>query len=309
MIYEFIDKIKELFHSQHPFILLIDDIKNMIISTWNFPVYVTPDKQTILLNNIVIGIILFILGVKFAKRLSKNLRESLLRNTDKDTAVNIERISYYLFLIIITIFVLDITKVPITALTVIGTTFAVGIGLGSQHTANNFISGLIIMIEKPIKIGDIIEVDNIVGRVINIGARCLSIRTSDNINMLIPNSNILQNIVINWTHEDTMLKLTLDFIINREANIDEFEKIMLKVLHESKLTLKNPVPQVLLKGYCKEGQTLEVEFWLDLLLNDRSEYIIDQINRKLKAALADTNIEIIQEELKRREKITHSASA
>ena len=308
MFKEFIKNIKDFFYSDHPFVLLVNDIKEIMTSIWNFPIYITPEHQTISVSNVITGVFLFILGIKIAKGLSRHLRAKFLHNMDKDTAINIERVSYYLFLIIITIFVFDFANVPLTALTVIGTTLAVGIGLGSQHAANNFISGLVIMIEKPIKIGDIIEVNNIIGKVTNIGARCVSIRTSENINMLIPNSNILQDIVINWTHEDTTLKVALDFTINREANFDEFEKNIFNILQDNKMILKEPFPQILLKGYNKNGRCVGVEFWIDLLLNDRSEYIVNQINRELEIVLINTNIEIIETDIKRRDKIVNSSS-
>jgi len=289
---DFFAEVLKIFHSSHPIGMLVVNIIKVISTIWNHQIYVTSDDQAILISNVVMGLVLFMLGFKIARHMSHHVKSKLPKTLDRSTASTLERISYYFFLIVITIIVMDIAHVPLTVFTVVGTTIALGIGLGSQNMANNFISGLIILIERPVKLGDIIEVKNIVGTVINIGARCVSIQTHESIIMLIPNSQILQDIVINWTHEDNMLKTGLIFEITNESSIDKFDSLIKEILHENRDVLKTPDPKILLCGLNDGSYRFEAEFWINLELND-AKYVINDINRKLIDISKDHDVKII----------------
>ncbi len=293
---DFISETVAIFKSDHPFMMLLTDITSFISSIWNFSLYTTTDKQDVFVGNVIIAILLFILGLKIARSLSKHVKNKLPPTLDLNTVTTLERLSYYFFLIVITVFVLEVTNVPLTIFTIVGTTLALGIGLGSQNMVNNFISGLIILIERPIKLGDIIEVRNFIGTVTNIGARCVSIRTPENIIMLIPNSNILQDIVINWTHEDSRLKSGLLFTIKKAPNVvTKFEKIVIEALLKNKATINDPAPKIILKGIHLESYVIEVEFWLDLESSEGTKYIIDELNRSFDVEFEAEGIQVIEQ--------------
>lgn len=294
MLKAFYLEIVKIFNSEHPFMLVLSNIWSFILYIWNYRIFITSDKQSILVGNIIIGIILFSVGLFCVKRISIIIKKKLTKVVDEPGVLNIlDKLFYYICMMIMVIFVLDVAHVPLTIFTVIGTTLALGIGLGSQNIVNNFISGIIIMIERPIKIGDIIEVKNIVGKVINIGARCTSIKTNKNINILIPNSNILQDVIINWTLEDTILKTNFELILENNVDIDEIDNIIKKILYNHPNILKLPEPQILLKALCKQGYDIEVEFWVDLATEGKSVYIINDINRALIPILKAKSIGII----------------
>ena len=291
MIKEFFDEIIKILDSKNPFKEVMEEIADGILSIWNYKIFVTSDKQAVLVGNIILGVILFILGVRLAKRLSVMVKKKLSKSfLDQSVVSSLERLSYYFFMMIMVVFVLDVSNVPLTAFSVIGTTLALGVGLGSKNIVNNFMSGIIIMIECPIKLGDIIEVRHIVGKVTNIGARYTSIQTENNINMLIPNSNILEDMIINWTLEDTILRTSLSLIIEDNVEIGQVDAVILKVLNDHPHVLKNPAPQILLKELCKNGYEIEVEFWIDLASSGKSKYIINDINRILVPIFKKNNI-------------------
>ncbi len=282
MITKFYQEIRKIFDSEYPFYLIIQDVWNSLLAIWNYSIFETADKQKVLIGNIILGIVFFIIGTSIVTRVNAALKKKLSKILPEQSMVNsLERLSYYFFMVIMVIFVLDVARVPLTVFTVIGTTLALGIGLGSQNIVNNFISGIIIMIERPIKIGDIIEIKNIAGKVTNIGARCTSIKTSKNINILVPNSSILQDVIVNWTLEDTMLKVSLELLLENKTDIAEIDQMILSVLSKNPHVLKSPEPQILLKGLCKNGYDLDVEFWIDLAEEGKSHYIINDINRDL----------------------------
>lgn len=289
---EILKEIISIFKSEHPFKMMLDDISLIIVNIWNYCVFETVEQQKILVSNIVISLILLLMGLKLAKILSKLVRKKLIKKFDISSVASLERVSHYFFIIVIAIFVLDISNVPLTVFKVVGTTLAIGIGLGSQNIANNFISGLLIMIERPVKLGDIIEVKGVTGQVTDIGARCISIRTDKNINILIPNSNILQDSIINWTHEDTILKHSIEFAVEKTVSLEELDQIILKALDSANI-LKNPEPKIMVVALCEKGYEIEVDFWIDLATNQKAKYISDNLYRKLAEIFKINNINVL----------------
>lgn len=294
MFKQFYLEITNIFNSDNPLIYLLIEIKKVFLFVWNHKILETADKQNILVSNIVISLILFIIGTHFVKKLNIVLKSKLSKFIDESSALNsLERLSYYFFMLIMVVFVLDLSRVPLTIFTVIGTTLALGIGLGSQNIVNNFISGLIIMIERPIKIGDIVEIKNIAGQVTNIGARCTSIKTSKNINVLIPNSSILQDTIVNWTLEDSTLKISFELLLEDKISIEEIDEIIKDILIKHPHVMKSQEPKVLIKSLNSVGYDLEVQFWIDLASKANSNNIIDNFYRSLIPELKSRNIKVI----------------
>jgi len=98
-------------------------------------------------------------------------------------------------------------KIPLTVFTFMGGALAIGIGFGAKNLINNFISGIILLLERPIKVGDIVEIEGTRGEVVRIGGRCSQIRRYDGIDILVPNSSLLEKDVVNWTLSDKLLRM------------------------------------------------------------------------------------------------------
>lgn len=275
----------KIIHSNHPIIQIVEDILAFLNDIWNYPILKTENNQSVALSNIFIGLFLFILALRCAKILSIKIRNRLHHNKKMDASVviSLERISHYVFILLFTIFVMEIVNVPLTTLTVIGTTLAVGFGLGTQTLVNNFVSGLIILMERPIKMGDIIEIKDleVVGQVMHIGARCVCVRSSNNINILIPNSIILQDTLINWTLDDSILKIDLDIFLDHDNDLAKIDQVIYKILDNNDHILKEPAARILLKSLAKETLCYAIEFWINLADNVHNRYIINDINRAI----------------------------
>jgi small-conductance mechanosensitive channel len=114
--------------------------------------------------------------------------------------------------------ILEIANIPLNIFAFIGGALALSIGIGSQSLTNNFFSSILIMLERPIKIGDVVEIDGLLGMVHSIGLRCVTLRTFSNIEISVPNSRIMQTILINWTLKDNMMPYqAIITIVNNEA--------------------------------------------------------------------------------------------
>lgn len=259
---------------------------------WFYPIYVTADHQKIFVANIVISIVLFFTGVKLAKKLSSKLSKKLPHRFDKHAVSLFRQLFYYFLLLVVTIFVLDISNVPLTAFTLVGTTFAVGIGIGSQHLANNFMSGIIILFEQPIKLGDFIQVKNILGKVTQIGSRCVSIKTNEGIDVLIPNSSLLQDVLINWTHENNRIMSRIEFSAENSQTIQYIELFLIKILEGNHDILKKPSYKVLVKEFNDNNYVFEIEFWVDLIKHSKIKYISDKIIRYIGEGSLNNGIKV-----------------
>jgi small-conductance mechanosensitive channel len=158
---------------------------------------------------------------------------------------------------------LTAANVPLTSFAVFGGVIAVGVGFGAKSIVNNFISGVILMIERPIRVGDVIEVDGEQGRVIRIGPRCSHLRLLDGTDVLVPNSTFLENKVINRTLSNTALRFAVKVIVANGASVPEAARLLLAAVEEHSSILTDPKPQVLCSDLGDKTAILEVLFWID----------------------------------------------
>jgi small-conductance mechanosensitive channel len=143
---------------------------------------------------------------------------------------------YYTILVISFLTALKVVGLDLSSLAIIAGALSVGIGFGLQNIVSNFISGIILMFERSIKVGDYIEIDqNIRGEVVDISMRSTIIRTNDNINLIIPNQSFIQNNVINWTLGDDIVRFRVPFGVAYGTDIDRVERVVLEALANSDL--------------------------------------------------------------------------
>jgi small-conductance mechanosensitive channel len=157
---------------------------------------------TITLWTLVYFLLLLFLLFYFSSKLRKWLVERVLVRTKLDLGARqaVGSITRYLTLLIGLLIVLQTVGIDLTTLNVLAGAVGIGVGFGLQNIASNFISGLIILLERPIKVGDRIEVGDVDGDVIEIGARSTTVRTNDNIAIIVPNSKFITDNVTNWTY-------------------------------------------------------------------------------------------------------------
>jgi potassium efflux system protein len=147
---------------------------------------------------------------------------------------------------------------------VAGGAIAIGIGFGSQAIVNNFVSGLILMIERPIKVGDLIVYADTPGRVEKIGPRSTRIRTLDNVHLIVPNSRLLENNVFNWTLGDDVVRTRVAIGVTYGTPTREVEKLLLELMDAQPEILKHPRPLVLFEEFAGDALRFQAEFSIKL---------------------------------------------
>jgi small-conductance mechanosensitive channel len=165
---------------------------------------------------------------------------------------------------LIVLFALRVVNIPLTLFTFLGGAVAIGVGFGAQNLINNFISGFIVMAEQPIKIGDLIEIEETFAMVEEIGARCTRIRTSGNVQILVPNSSFLEKNIINWTLSDKEVRAQVTVGVIYGSPVREVERIMLGIADEHKRVRKAPKPFVLFNDFGDNALIFDLYFWINM---------------------------------------------
>ena len=223
------------------------------ISAWSLLVVVV----------VIIGLFLFArIGSKIAHRLFKRL-------TGLDPGVRV--LGEKLLSIVIWTFAflvgVDILGIDLTALTVFSGAFGLAVGFGLQKTFGNLLAGIILLMDRSIKPGDVIAVNdgvsNTVGQVKKIGLRAVSVTTRDKKEYLIPNENLMINQVENWSYSSREVRIRVPLTIAPTSDLDIAERLMLQAATSAPRVLKSPPPTVWLTAIAEEGLTFEIRFWID----------------------------------------------
>ncbi|MCP5159004.1 MAG: mechanosensitive ion channel [Gammaproteobacteria bacterium] len=170
----------------------------------------------------------------------------------------------YTVVLIGMLIILRIIGIDLTTLAVFAGAVGVGIGLGMQSLANNFISGLLLLIERPLRSGDIVQVGSHLGEVTGIGMRALTVQTFDNESVIIPNSDLISNAFINWTHSDRVLRTILWVGISYDADPHQAQALIEKILREHPAILADPEPRALLWDFADSSVKFRVQYYIDI---------------------------------------------
>jgi small-conductance mechanosensitive channel len=177
----------------------------------------------------------------------------------------INRVVHYLVLLSGFVIALGAMGVDMTKFTILAGAFSVGIGFGLQNIVNNFISGLIVLFERPIKVGDTIEIDGQTGRVQRIGIRASVIQSTAGAEVIIPNGKLISDKVVNWTLSSGRRQVTVTVLLKLDADASRARKRALDVARRNKKVLQAPAPEVLFVRRGIDQLEFELRVWTDAL--------------------------------------------
>lgn len=224
----------------------------------------TIEDQPITVGDILLIPILLIIGIYVTKWLAKLITNRLTtKKTDPNVIHLLQRIFYIIAIAILIITTLDLINVPLTAFAFLSGAIAIGFGFGAQNIINNFISGWILMWERPIKIGDFLEVEGAKGVVEEINTRSTRIRRVDGVHMLLPNSKLLENTVINWTLVDQLVRSSVRVGVSYGSPVKKVSELIMQSTIEQSNILKEPIPQVTFEDFADNALIFEVKFWIN----------------------------------------------
>jgi small-conductance mechanosensitive channel len=283
----------------------VSAVGEKMTSFWNRELFTTEEKivgqdgsvltrtRGISVGKIILGILGLAAGLFIAKTVARLVKKRLGNRFAIDTAraAFLEKILCYFLLALVALVTLNWLRIPLTAFAFLGGALAIGVGFGAQTLMNNFISGLILLAEQKIKIGDITDADGHLGRVINLGTRCSRIRKSDGVDVLVPNSYLLEKNVINWTLSDPHHRY--DFIIGVSYGVSTelVLSTLRRALEEQPEVMKEPPGSVIFEAFGNKALNFHLYYWLDLGRSDSNE-VGSEIRVRIYRLCREAGIEI-----------------
>jgi len=151
--------------------------------------------------------------------------------------------------------------VNMSSLVILGGAVGIGVGFGLQNIANNFVSGIILLMERPIQVGDRVEVGGTNGDVVKIAARATWIRTNDNVVMIIPNSEFINTHVTNWTANDRQVRFPIPVGVSYGSDPEQVRDVLLEAAERHPDVLTAPPPEVIFTGFGDSSLDFELRVW------------------------------------------------
>ncbi len=216
------------------------------------------------LFNVAFAIIVFValaIGVRLLQRLLSN---RILVQTSLDIGVRDALTAGvgYVGIVLAVLITFSVLGLNLGELAIIFGALSVGIGFGLQHTVNNFVSGLILLVQRPIKAGDWIVIGNNEGYVKHINVISTEIQTFDNASLIVPNSNLVTTEVMNWMHKSKVGRVIIPVGVSYGSNPEQVREVLLKCADENSEVLGRPVPQVIFREFGNSSLDFELRFYI-----------------------------------------------
>ncbi len=244
----------------------------------------------------VSSLIIFVLFISFFLFLGALTRRFLQGkflarfNLEAGLVYTLSRISQYIIVLVGFLISFQFVGIDLTGFAVVFGLLSVGIGFGLQNITANFISGLIVMFERPITVGDRVEVAGIEGDIIEINIRSTKVRTLNNISIIVPNTEFVSNNVVNYSHGDPTFRLDIDVGVSYSSDLDIVLKALDEVAKDHPKILKAPKHQVHLRNFGDSSWDMQLRVWVP---NVKERYILrNELNQAIVRKFKKYDIEI-----------------
>jgi small-conductance mechanosensitive channel len=284
---------------------LLDQALSLAGKIWYTDLYVAEEtvivdgqkivkSRSVTVGKVIAALLIFFIGIMAARKAMGPVRRLAARkfNLSVNDAQVFGRVTYYLLFICILVFSLTTVNIPLEVFAFFGGALAIGVGFGAQTLISNFISGLILLFDRTIRLNDVVEVDGQRGRVTAINIRSSRIKRFDGIEMLIPNSHFLQQIVVNLTLSDPFTRYEVTVGVAYGTPTRTAEELIFRAVVAQPEVLNNPAPVVAFEDFADSALNFRAFFWLDLDPGLNSNVVRSEIRHRIGDYLAKAGIGI-----------------
>ncbi|MDC0935524.1 mechanosensitive ion channel [Pirellulales bacterium] len=263
-------------------------------SVWDYPLALPEEARPIRVSTVIKGLLLLILGIWISRRVSDAIGKRLLPRfgVQEGAAAALTSLVFYALVFTSALMALRNVQVPLTVFTFLGGAIAIGIGFGSQNLLNNFISGLTMLVEQPVRVGDLVELQDLAGTIEAIGMRSTRIRTQSNLEMIVPNSFFLENQVLNWTLSDSTVRCKIDVGVAYGSPTREVARWLRQAADKHGLVLRKPEPFVWFTGFGDNALLFELHFFIVIRTMAERRRIESDLRFMIDQLLRDASITI-----------------
>jgi small-conductance mechanosensitive channel len=264
-----------------------------VVAIWRQALFTATGGAVVTVGQLVLISLLLCAGVYGGRIVQQIAARRLAKgHMQPDAAHALERILFYVIVVAVAMTALSLLHIPLTAFAFISGAVAIGVGFGAQNIINNFISGWILMSERPVRIGDIVEIGDATGVVETIGARSTRIRRVDGVHVLVPNSAMLEQTVVNWTLVDKHIRTTLRVGVAYGSPVRKVADLIREAVDEQSAVLQEPAPAVIFEDFGDSALVFDVYFWCDVGGERMLRQIRSEIRFRLTELFAENGIEI-----------------
>jgi len=259
---------------------MLDEAKEF----WGYVLATAPSGQSISVGQVV-SVLGLLIGGYFVSRLVGYILGRRLANTAlrADVIHVLKRIVFFSILLLVVMTALSLLGIPLTAFAFATGAIAIGVGFGAQNIINNFISGWILMAERPIRIGDYIEIDAWQGTVESVGNRSTRIRRTDGVHLLVPNSLLLERTVVNWTLVDQQIRTTVRVGVEYGSPVQQVSELILQAVEGQGQVKNSPSPNVVFEDFGDNSLVFDAYFWCDVT----GEKLLREIRSDIRFRICD----------------------
>jgi len=281
------------------------DVFSFMKRIWNIELYVAEETVIaegtkivkpvgVTLGKVLQALVILVVGWWLARHLLRPVRWIVIRRFKKDEsyANQVSKIFLLILFIGVLVFSLVSVNIPLAVFAFLGGALVIGVGFGAQHLINNFISGMILLFDRSITVGDIVEVDGQGGRVTAINMRSSHIKRFDGVELLVPNSQFLQHKVTNWTLSDKRMRYSIAVGVAYGSPTRKVSQVLLDTVEDHEMVLKDPPAAVLFDDFADNALTFTVYFWIELISVRDNRAIVSEIRHRISEALASAGIVI-----------------
>lgn len=292
--------------SREQFKNLFGSAGDWLKTAWNFEIFTVEDSivvdgrtitgtRGITVAKVAQAILIVVIGYLVVAVLSRlAMRLALRKGALDETSARIAR-KWILAvsLVVLLLLALDVVKIPLTAFAFLGGAIAIGAGFGMQTLLKNLISGVMLLMERPFKPRDIVEVGGIRGEVTDINVRSCTIRDANGIETLVPNSTFLEQNVTNWTLTNRRVRFALNVGVAYGSSARRVADLLLEVAARHKLVLDDPAPEVLFADFADNALLFTLQVWIEVGPGRRTgNMIVSDLRFMIDASFAEHGIVI-----------------
>ncbi|HHE54211.1 MAG TPA: mechanosensitive ion channel family protein [Caldithrix abyssi] len=250
------------------------------------------NQTPVTLASIILFFLMIVLFYLFSKIFNRFLLKRVLNKFGVEPGLQftLMRVSHYLLIITGIIIAFQFIGIDLSGLAIILGLLSVGIGFGLQNITSNFVAGLILLFERPIQIGDRVMIGDLEGDVTDINIRSTTIRTLNNVSIIVPNSEFISNKVVNWSHGDTKVRIEVNVGVAYSSDLDLVLKTLKEIALEHPKVLKRPEPQVIFESFGDSAWNLNLRVWLPD--PHKHHQIKSELNCAIVRKFRERNIEI-----------------
>ena len=266
----------------------LQTIKQFCVKVWNTELF-----GSVTIGSILLLLILFASVIIIERIVQKQLIRRFLSRTKLQPSLQfgLSRIIGYTLIAVGFYVAFQLVGVDLSSLAIIAASVGVGVGFGLQNIINNFVSGIIILAERPISIGDRIEVAGVAGRVTKIQLRSTTVVTNDNITMIVPNADFISNTVTNWSHGDPKVRIRVPVGVAYGSDLKLLQQLLLEAAGEHPKALRDPSPVVLFNEFGDNSLNFELGVWTQEM-TAAPIHFTSEMNFIIEQKLRENDIEI-----------------